>query len=63
MNSKVKSLSGAKPCVFSGNVVLGVAKVGRLFLRDLAKLSTKVRRTVARAQFALQNVNLKNLHS
>ena len=60
MNSRVKTLSGAKPFVFSGKVAPGVAGVGSLFpqvLPYLGKLSTKkAHRTVAKARFALQNV-------
>ena len=31
MNSQVKTLSGAKPCVFPGKVASGVAEVGLCF--------------------------------
>ena len=31
VNSRAKTLSGAKPCVFSGNVAPGVAEVRSLF--------------------------------
>ena len=45
MKSRVKTLSGAKPCVFAGMVASGVAKVRSLFPRgaglDQGKLLTK----------------------
>ena len=60
MNSRVKTLSGLKPCVFLGKVARGVAAVGSLFPRVRASLwescGQKGYRTVARAQFVLQNV-------
>ena len=55
-NSRMETLSGAKPCVFSGNVAPGVAEVGSLFPRFRAliwEVSDK-KRTGARARFALQ---------
>ena len=60
MNSRVKTLSGLKPCVFLGKVARGVAEVGSLFPRVRASLwescGQKGYRTVARAQFVLQTV-------
>ena len=54
-NSRVKTLSGANPCVFSGNVAPGVAEVGSLFPQVRASIwescRQKVHRTVARARF------------
>ena len=64
VNSRVSIRLDAKPCLFFGNVAPGVAKVQSPFPRVRGSLCKscpqKVHRTVARAQFALQNV--KNLH-
>ena len=53
MNSRVKTLWGEKPCVFSGKVASMVVKGGSLFARMRASIwenrRQKVRRTVARA--------------
>ena len=60
MNSRVKTFSGAKPCVLSGKVASVVAEVGSLFPRVRGSICKncrqKVHRTVARARFARQNV-------
>ena len=59
VNSRVKTVSGAKPCVFSGNVAPGVAEVGSLFPRFRGSIWEscwqKAHRTVAIARLALQN--------
>ena len=59
VNSRVKTLSGAKPCVFSGNVAPRVTEVGSLFLRFPASIwescRQKAHRTAARARFALED--------
>ena len=58
VNSRVRTFSGAKPCVFSGNVAPGVAKAlgGSLFPRVRGSIwescRQRVRRTSARARFA-----------
>ena len=59
VNSRVKTLSGAKPCVFSGNVATRDTEViGSLFLRFPASIwescGQKAHRTAARARFALE---------
>ena len=55
----MKTLSGAKPCVFLDNVPPGVAEVGSLFPRVRASMwdscRQKVHRTVMRARFALEH--------
>ena len=60
VNSRVKTLSGAKPCVFFGTVAPGVAEVKSLFPQFQASIwescRPKVHRTLARAWFSLQNV-------
>ena len=64
VHERVKALPGTKPCVLSGNAHPGVAEVGSLFPRLSTSIwescRQKVRRTVARARFALQDVK-KNL--
>ena len=63
VNSRVKTLSGAKPCVFSGNVAPRVTEVGSLFLRFPASIwescGQKAHRTAARARFALEDAKKK----
>ena len=54
MNSRVKTLSSAKPYVLNDNVAPGVAEVGSGL--DLGIFRQKVHRTVAKVWFALQNV-------
>ena len=60
VHERVKALPGTKPCVLSGNAHPGVAEVGSLFPRLSTSIwescRQKVRRTVARARFALQDV-------
>ena len=48
VNTRVKTLSGAKPCVLSGNVAPGVAEVGSLFPRFRASIWESCRRKVHR---------------
>ena len=54
MNSRVKTLSGAKPCVSSGKVASVVAEVGSLF----PGLRGSILKSAQRARFAPQNVKL-----
>ena len=55
VNSRVKTLSVAKPCVFSGKVASVVAEGGSLFPRLVGSIGgsfrQKVHRTVARVRF------------
>ena len=46
-NSRMETLSGAKPCVFSGNVAPGVAEVGSLFPRLRASIWESSRQKVS----------------
>ena len=64
VNSGLKRLSGAKPCVFLGKVASMVAKGGSLFPPFRASICKSCRqRTVARARFQRKNAKSWKMRS
>ena len=64
VNTRVKTLSGAKPCVLSGNVAPGVAEVGSLFPRFRASIWESCRRKVHRtvSESSIFTPNCEQMH-
>ena len=53
VNSRVKTLSGAKPCIFWGNVAPGIAEVGSLFPRLRDSIWQSCRQKVHRSESSI----------